>query len=150
MSKTVPSSPPAIGFLLQRAHNALRTSLMAELAGTNLHLGHIAILASALNTPGLSQRALSLATGIEKSSVVLFVDMLEREGWLRRELHPSDRRTHALYVTEAGLAQLAQIGPKLRDTEERFLSALSQAERQALADSLTKLIVSKEGEEPLR
>ena len=142
MTRAAFPSQPSIGFLLQRAHNALRVQLTAQLSGTTLHLGHIAILGTTLNAPGLSQRELSTMTGIEKSSMVLFVDMLEREGWLRREVHPSDRRAHALYVTDAGLAQLARIGPKLQEVEAHFLSALSDAERRSLADGLARLVSS--------
>ncbi len=138
MSK--PSKPaPQIGFLLQRAHNVLRARLTAELAGTGLHLGHVAILGTTWRTPGLSQRTLSALTGIEKSSVVIFIDTLEREGWMRRGPHPSDRRTRSLYVTAEGLALLGRIGPRLQEVENRMIAVLSDAERDALADSLAKL-----------
>ena len=92
-----------IGFLLQRAHSALRARLVAELDGTGLHLGHVAILGVTLHSPGLSQRELSSLTGIEKSSMVIFVDKLEEEGLLRREARSSDRRARSLHVTDLGL-----------------------------------------------
>jgi DNA-binding MarR family transcriptional regulator len=130
---------PAIGFLLQRAHNALRSRLVAQLEGTDLHLGHVAILGTTFASPGLSQRDLSRVTGIEKSSIVIFVDHLERTGWLRRAPHPGDRRAHALYITSEGATRLADIGPKLAEAEARFLSPLSEDERGALLVGLTKL-----------
>jgi DNA-binding MarR family transcriptional regulator len=95
-----------------------------------------------LHTPGLSQRALCATTGIEKSSMVLFVDLLEGNGWLRREPHPSDRRTHALYVTDPGMELLTQIGRKLSAVEARFLSELSEDKQRALGESLARLIGS--------
>ncbi len=143
MTSTEPAdTAPSIGFLLQRAHNLLRVQMMAALSDTGLHLGHIAILATALGTPGLSQRELSARTGIEKSSMVLFVDSLERDGLLRRAPHPTDRRTHALFVTDRGAAFLARTGPKLNDVEASFLSPLSPREHQALAENLAKLLGS--------
>ena len=134
------AASPSIGFLLQRAHNLLRMRMMAALSDTGLHLGHIAILGIAQGAPGLSQRELSARTGIEKSSMVLFVDSLERDGLLRREPHPGDRRSHALFVTDRGVDFLARTGPKLRDVEAAFMSALSPGEQQALAASLAKLV----------
>ena len=136
------AASPSIGFLLQRTHNLLRMRMMAALSDTDLHLGHIAILGIAQATPGLSQRELSARTGIEKSSMVLFVDSLERGGLLRREPHPGDRRSHALFVTGRGVDFLARTGPKLMEVEATFMSALSPGERQALAASLAKLIDS--------
>ena len=141
-SPTDTASPsPSIGFLLQRAHHLLRGRMAAELEGSGLHLGHIALLGTMLDAPGLSQRELSLRTGIEKSSMVIFVDALERDGWVRRAPHPTDRRAHALFVTASGAARLAEVGPRLRQAEEAFLAALSAAERDALRSTLGELVV---------
>ena len=133
-----------IGFLLQRAHNSIRTALTARLNGTGLHLGHVAILGTLLARPGINQRELSVQTGIEKSSIVIFLDALESDGWVRRDRDPQDRRAHALSLTEAGKARLETLGPGLVEAEEAFLSALSSNERLALASALTKLIAHAE------
>ena len=134
---------PSTGFLLQRAHHLLRGRMTAELEGSGLHLGHVALLGTMLDAPGLSQRELSLRTGIEKSSMVIFVDALERDGWVRRAPHPSDRRAHALFVTAEGAARLAEVGPRLRQAEQDFLAALSAAERDALRLTLARLVVGQ-------
>lgn len=140
-SATDPAPPsPSIGFLLQRAHHLLRGRMAAELDGSGLHLGHIALLGTMLDAPGLSQRELSLRTGIEKSSMVIFVDALERDGWVRREPHPSDRRAHALFVTAEGATRLAEVGPRLQQAEADFLAALGAAERDALRSTLARLV----------
>ena len=140
-SATDPAPPsPSIGFLLQRAHHLLRGRMAAELDGSGLHLGHIALLGTMLDAPGLSQRELSLRTGIEKSSMVIFVDALERDGWVRRAPHPSDRRAHALFVTAEGAARLAEVGPRLQQAEADFLKVLSVAEREALRSTLARLV----------
>jgi DNA-binding MarR family transcriptional regulator len=143
-----PSRAPArpLGFLLQRAHNILRQRLTDILSDTGMHLGHVALLGTLLDAPGLSQRDLSARTGIEKSSMVIFVDALERAGWLQRERHPTDRRTQALFLTEAGANWLAEIGPRLRAAEERYLAVLAPEERTALEKTLGTLIA---GADPL-
>ncbi|MDB5703500.1 MAG: putative MarR family transcriptional regulator [Sphingomonas bacterium] len=129
-----------IGFLLQRAHTILRERLAGALSESGLHLGHVAVLGTLLDAPGLSQRELGARTGIEKSSMVIFVDALERDGWLKRERHPTDRRTQALFLTEAGAMRLADIGPRLRAVEEQYLAVLAPQERTALEQTLDKLI----------
>jgi DNA-binding MarR family transcriptional regulator len=133
-------APPAgIGFLLQRAHHRLRDAMLAVLDGTGLHLGHIAILGSLATRGGLTQRQLIEHTGIEKSSMVLFLDALERDGWARRDPHPTDRRAHLVTLTAEGERRLVVIGPKLTATEEKFLGVLSAIEREGLAMSLARL-----------
>ncbi len=138
-----PVSTPtvSIGFLLQRAHHLFRARLMAELEGSGLHLGHVALLGALLESPGLSQRELSQRTGIEKSSMVIFVDALERDGWVRRAPHPSDRRAHALFVTASGAARLAEVGPRLQKAEGDFLTVLNAPEQEALRDMLANLVM---------
>jgi len=143
-----PATPPAqsplsTGFLLQRAHTLLRARLTAELGESGLHLGHIALLGSMLDTPGLSQRELSHRTGIEKSSMVIFVDALERDGWVRRAPHPTDRRAHALFVTAAGASRLADIGPRLQQAERDFLGVLSATEREVMRGALARLVAEQ-------
>jgi DNA-binding MarR family transcriptional regulator len=128
-----------IGFLLQRAHNRLREQMVAALAGSGLHLGHVAILGCLAAEDRLTQRALVERTGIEKSSMVLFLDVLEHAGWVRRAPHPADRRAHRVLLTQVGRERLAEIGPKLAAVEERFLAPLDAAERAGLAAALARL-----------
>jgi DNA-binding MarR family transcriptional regulator len=133
------ASTGRIGFLLQRAHHRLREQMLAALEGSGLHLGHIAILAALVESEGLTQRALVERTGIEKSSMVLFIDSLERDGLALRAHRPGDRRAHNVMLTAEGARQLAILGPKLAATEEAFLSALSATDRAAFAAMLARL-----------
>jgi len=133
------ASTGRIGFLLQRAHHRLREQMVAALEGSGLHLGHIAILAALVESEGLTQRALVERTGIEKSSMVLFIDSLERDGLALRAHRPGDRRAHNVMLTAEGARQLAILGPRLAATEEAFLSALSATDRAALAAMLARL-----------
>jgi len=134
-------SPPAgrIGFLLQRAHHRLREKMVAVLEGTGLHLGHISILAALVESDGLTQRALVERTGIEKSSMVLFIDSLEREGLALRAHRPGDRRAHNVILTAEGARRLAVLGPRLAAAEQAFLSVLSATDCESLAAMLAYL-----------
>jgi len=132
-------STARIGFLLQRAHHRLRERMVAVLEGSGLHLGHIAILAALMEGEGLTQRALVERTGIEKSSMVLFIDSLERDGLALRTHRPGDRRAHNVMLTDEGARRLAILGPKLAATEDAFLSLLSATDRAGLAAMLARL-----------
>ncbi|MBQ3301129.1 MAG: winged helix-turn-helix transcriptional regulator [Rudaea sp.] len=134
-----------IGFLLQRAHNLLRTQLQDVVGGYELHLGHIAIMGALANGSQRTQRELSEWTGIEKSSMVIFLDNLEKQGWIRRERHPTDRRAHAVGLTAVGAERLASIGPRLTGVEEQFLSVLAPKQRKELANLLKILIAAQSG-----
>lgn len=132
--------PESLAFLLQRAHSTIRARMLAALEGSGLHLGHIAILGMLVKDEGLTQRELSLRTGIEKSSMVLFIDHLEREGWIVRKAYPGDRRAYAIALTRRGQEQLKLLGPKLMQAEEQALMPLSAAEKARLRQQLQAII----------
>ena len=129
-----------LGFLLARAHAAVRQRAVAALEGSGLHLGHVALLSALVEGPGQTQAALCAATGIEKSSMVLFVDALERDGWVERRVHPSDRRAHLVVLTEAGAKRLGQTGPRLVRARQAAFAILSPAEQAVLAGMLRRLV----------
>jgi len=132
-------SGSAVGFLLARAHGVVRQKMVAALEGSGLHLGHIAILGR-LAQGGSTQAALCGATGIEKSSMVLFVDALEQGGWVERQRHPADRRAYQVVLTSAGQDRLAELGPRLATAEQEALAALSPGDQERLAEILRRLV----------
>jgi DNA-binding MarR family transcriptional regulator len=128
-----------LGFLLQRAHLRFREAMLAALEGSGLNLGQLSILATLAARNDLSQRQLGAATGIEKSSMVLFVDALERGGWVERREHPTDRRAQAIHLTPVGLGRLAVVGPRVKAVEAGVLEPFTAAERDALFGLLRRL-----------
>ncbi|MDB5575118.1 MAG: MarR family transcriptional regulator [Bradyrhizobium sp.] len=129
----------SIGFLLQRAHHTFRAEVVAALAGSGLNPGQLAIVAALASVNDLSQRELTRLTDIEKSSMVLFLNQLEADGWVERRTHPTDGRAHAIHLSEAGRARLGPIGQRLVAAEATFLEGLSDAEKRQLAELLHRL-----------
>jgi DNA-binding MarR family transcriptional regulator len=128
-----------LGFLLQRAHLRFREAMLAALEGSGLNLGQLSILATLAARNDQTQRQLVAATGIEKSSMVLFVDALEKGGWVERRDHPTDRRAQAIHLTTVGLGRLAVVGPRVKAVESKVLEPFSEAERGVLFGLLRRL-----------
>lgn len=141
MSARDPESNPetGVGYLLHRAHARIREAMLAVLDGTGLNLGQLAVLGALAKTPGLTQTQLCNASGIEKSSMVLFLDALQAEGWIVRRPHPQDRRAHAVFLTEQGAQRLAVAAPQLQAVERSFLEPLGNDERKQLIEYLRRL-----------
>jgi len=59
--------------------------------------------------PGLTQTALSRASGRDKSTLTPALDDLERRGLVERRRAPKDRRVHALYLTGGGRMLLREL-----------------------------------------
>ena len=54
--------------------------------------------------------------------------MLERNGFVRREPDPKDRRSHRIYLTDEGKAAKAELTPMVVDFIQKAFSGLTQNE----------------------
>ena len=85
---------------------------------------------------GRSQQAIAELMGLTPTRMVFLTDELEELGLVERRRNPADRRSHALYLTEAGTAMLARVRDVTRAHEAATTVGLSDAER----DQLTALL----------
>ena len=76
-------------------------------------------------------------TSLSTSGVTRVVDRMDRDGLIRREACPSDRRSSYAVITEAGLSRLEEILPGHLELVQRwFIDQLSPAELQQMLGSL--------------
>jgi DNA-binding MarR family transcriptional regulator len=94
----------------------------------------------------ITQHALGRCTGIDPSSMVATIDELERRGLVERRPHPTDRRAHALHITELGLQTLANGRKLAREAQDRLLAPLSTEEREQLHELLLRLALATDRE----
>lgn len=92
----------AVGFLLSQLgfETARRFGeLMREI---DLEPRQFALMRAIRQLEGQSQNAIAEHLRIPRSSMVAVIDHLEGRGLVERRPHPSDRRTHALFLTPRG------------------------------------------------
>ena len=87
----------------------------------------------------LSQRALADLLGIEGPSVVSMLDRLERDGLVRREPSPLDRRVKLAHLTDDGRALYAKVRKEADAFRAAMLDGLDPATLNAAADLLEGL-----------
>jgi DNA-binding MarR family transcriptional regulator len=143
---TNPSSDPTagLGFLLAQvgAHAAARfAEHLAPLKLTPPHAGILRVIGQA---DGLSQQALGEKLGMFPSRLVLVLDELEQRKLVERRDNPADRRSYALYLTEAGRESLEQIGRIAREHQDSLCAALDESEQARLTDFLTRIAAQQQ------
>jgi len=131
-----PDSAPGLGFLLDRANSLLRARMAAAISGHGVHIGQALILATLHGAPS----GQSPLTGIEKSSLVLFLDEMEKRGWVERQSHPYDRRAYVIALTTAGTKRHSVVSKALFACEQEILSFMSKSQRGVFGEFLTELI----------
>jgi DNA-binding MarR family transcriptional regulator len=94
----------------------------------------------------VTQHALGKSIGMDPSSMVATIDELEARGLVERRRHPSDRRAHALHVTELGRTTLTQGRRLAKQAQDDLLAPLDAEERKQLHDLLLRLALATKGE----
>jgi DNA-binding MarR family transcriptional regulator len=90
----------------------------------------------------LSQQELAERLRLEKSSVSRMAAELERRGLLVRERQPGNRRLYRLRLTEAGRDLHRRMGAAFHEQYERWTSAMTPAELEALLVGVTAFVRS--------
>lgn len=88
---------------------------------------------------GISLKALAQRVGLDSSTLVRVVDLLENRGLVRRETDAHDRRSKLLQVTESGNAAVADVRAKLVQVEGRLLDGVDAATSQLLLQGMLQL-----------
>jgi MarR family transcriptional regulator, transcriptional regulator for hemolysin len=126
-------------WLLSRASQALTSQLTAALAENGLSPRTHCVLSTAM-TGEYTQTALAQAVGLDKTTMVVTIDELERAGLAERRPAVGDRRARVIAVTPAGVKKVAQSREIVARTQAEVLDSLPAREREALIGALGRLI----------
>ena len=108
----------------------------------SMSLGWYDVLLTLERAPGRRLRMQDLGNEVvlSRSRVSRIVDELERQGFVKREPCPSDRRVIHAEITREGRRALRRARPvHLRGIEEHFASALSPDELDTLRGALERV-----------
>lgn len=97
---------------------------------------------------GVPQRRLMDELGLTSGTISVRVDRLVDAGLVERRPDLEDRRNALVLLTDRGRELIEGIIPAHLDNERRMLAALSDSERETLADLLRRLLVEFEGASP--
>ena len=97
----------------------------------------------------ITQHALGKCTGIDPSSMVSTIDELESAGLVERRPHPTDRRAHALHITDRGRETLAEGRKLAKSAQEELLAPLDAAERKQLHELLLRIALATQDVRPV-
>jgi len=135
------ASPPGPGaaFLLAQLGSYATARFTERVAELDLVPAQTGLLRAVAASPGQSQQALAQLLGTPPSRLVALLDALEERGILERRRNPTDRRLHALHLTEAGHQLLRRIGKAARAHNDTLCHALDPTERDQLRALLTRI-----------
>jgi MarR family transcriptional regulator, transcriptional regulator for hemolysin len=140
-----PTTPPPLardlGFRLFDLSRALRRRFLAlaKNDGTALSRVDWQALFHIERNEGLSQTRLAQLLEIEPVTLVKQLDRLQQAGLIERRAHPSDRRAHALYLTDMAMPLLDRMHAIGQRVHEEALAELDPEEQAMLSRLLLRV-----------
>jgi DNA-binding MarR family transcriptional regulator len=130
---------PDLSFLLDHSSHVLRTQMTAALAEIGLTPRMHCVLVHALEGER-TQIQLAEIGDMDKTTMVVTVDALEKLGYAERRPSSTDRRARIIAVTAEG-ARVAARSRRIADrVHAEVLGSLGPEERAVLVKALTKLV----------
>lgn len=98
----------ALTFMVRKVWLAMRSAIGEELKAFGLTTSQYATLMMTAGNPGMSVADIAREVGSTRQAANEMLGGLEKEGLIERHPHPTDRRTHRIQPTAAGLELLDQ------------------------------------------
>ena len=137
----VSSMDKVIGYRLRRAQHYVFQQFGESFAQYDLRPSEYSTLVLVEDNPGRRQNEIADALGIKKANFVALIRGLVERGYIELAQPPSDRRAHALHLTEAGRQLTKQIRKTQDDFEAHCIEMLGGIDARdqliALLDKLT-------------
>jgi len=134
----------SVGYLLKRAHLLMLDQLESVVAGSDITITQWVVMMHLREGLAINARDLCAQLRHDSGALTRLIDQLEARGLVQRERSREDRRAVQLRLTDAGLATLSSLLPKVVDKLNFTLRDFTRAEAGELNRLLSKLITSLE------
>lgn len=133
------STAPDLSFLLDHASHVLRTRMAAALAEVGLTARMHCVLVHAVGQER-TQAQLAEIGDMDKTTMVVTVDALEKAGLAERRPSSADRRARIVAITEKGVAAAKQSQRIADAVHSEALAALPPDEAEVFLRALHRLV----------
>jgi DNA-binding MarR family transcriptional regulator len=126
--------------LLHRAYQSATEIFQAEMKVDGMTPRQLAVLVAVAQNEGLSQTAITVSTGVDRSTLAEMVRRMQRKGLLQRRRTRDDARAYAVKLTDEGRRVLRTAEPSARSIDAHVLEALPSARRNEFVSALSALV----------
>lgn len=133
----IENKAPLLFNLIETA-DYLRSDIEGSFDNTRLSLARAGLLNELSDSP-LPFSSLADRLHCGRSNITSMVDRLERDGWVKREADPTDRRMSVAVITPEGRAALDQALSVVTDREASIAASLGPEDAKILLILLAKI-----------
>lgn len=134
-----------LGFVVNKVAERINRQLEGVITPYGLTIKQYSLLLLLQDQGPQAQVTLSQRVGLDRTSVMRTVDLLEARGLVQRDPDPNDRRKHRVVLTDTGAELLANTLGRVRQAERDVAAALSDQEQTHLLGLLRQLLALEKG-----
>lgn len=134
--------PLGVSHYLRRAHNALRQQITQNLERDGISMKHFHFLKALQYEDGITQVELSRRVGVERATVTIVVEELERLGYVRRTRNKVDRRKMHVYLTPKGRRTRAALAGTIASAQAIALQGITPEEYEMFKTLLDRIVLN--------
>jgi DNA-binding MarR family transcriptional regulator len=136
----------AIGFIVYRAHQALRQSMFLTFRGLGVEMTpeQWVVLVRLWEKEGRTQGELCADTARDKPTLSRMLDGMEERGWVVRRPSPGDARERLIFLTRAGRDLEATLVPVARSLIARLSTGVSERDLLTTLTTLRRITANLE------
>lgn len=131
--------PEGFAYLLVQLGTWSARRFAERLAPLGLEPRHAGMLMRLALNEGQSQQAVGELIGLNSTRMVFLVDELEQRGLVERRRNDADRRSYALYLTEAGRDAVRRVRQVAAQHQAELGASLSPDDRTQLTGLLRRV-----------
>jgi len=128
-----------LGYHLRRAQGAVHRDYLATLDELKLTQKQTAVMWLVIGNPGVAQGVIGSALAMDRATMMVLVNRLEKRGLLQRRRSSVDARRRELHATAAGRRVMDQVRKRIALHEARMKRLFSAAEMRTLGRLLQRL-----------
>lgn len=127
------------GLILHDVARLLRTNFDRRVRDLELTRSQWWVLTHLYRQDGLTQTELAELMEIEKPSLGRLLDRLEAKNWIKRSIHPKDRRANRVYLTVDVKPMLGEMRQHALAVRRQALAGLTDSQREQFIDTLLQI-----------
>jgi DNA-binding MarR family transcriptional regulator len=129
-----------LAHLVRDAGRSFVRALQIRLMEHSVSFGHWAFLRVLWENDGLTQRELSLQTGLMEPTAFTALKSMERLGYIRRMQRPDNRKSVYIFLTPKGRQLKAKLVPLAEEVNDIAVRDIARADVQATRRTLLAII----------
>lgn len=130
----------SLGWMIKSLSTRMDTDINRALKPYGLDLRRFGILMTLLENEGLTQAEIGQKISMPGYATTRNIDVLEDSGLLRRDKHPSSRRSFSIYLTDKGKALAPSLFSIVKTVNDKALAQLDEKEVSQLELLLSKML----------